>query len=104
MFWKKKRETSYEFRFIGGPLDGYQQKMPARPASVLAFPVDQNLLAALHGDKPPEVSRITSVAFYQGQRIDTHSWQFHFVRSTTPEEAEKACHQQIGTRGRIQRT
>jgi hypothetical protein len=43
------------------------------------------------------------VAFYQGQRIDTHSWQFHFVRSTTPEEAEKACHQQIGKRGRIQR-
>ena len=94
MFWKK-RESNHEFRFVGGPLDGYEQTMPFRPSPILAFPVDYNLLAALHGDAPPEVSQITSVAFYEGKEIGTRSWQFCFMRSTTPEEAEKTCQKRL---------
>jgi hypothetical protein len=92
MFWNK-RESSYKFTFVGGPLDGYQQQMPFRPAQILAFPVDRNLLAALHGDEPPTTSNITSVAFYEGSQTSAETWRFHFLRSTTPEEAEQTCHQ-----------
>ena len=63
MFWKK-RDAACDFTFVGGPLDGYKQQMAFRPATMLAFPVDQNLLAALQGDESPQESRITSVAFY----------------------------------------
>ena len=99
MFWKK-RESSYEFTFVGGPLDGYRQLMPFRPAPILAFPVDRNLLAALQGDEPPGCSDITSVAFYQGSQTDAQSWQFRFLRATTPEEAEQTCQQEFRSSNR----
>jgi hypothetical protein len=86
MFWKK-RESNHEFRFVGGPLDGYEQTMPFRPSPILAFPVDRNLLAALHGNERPEESQVTSVAFYEGLEVGTRSWRFRFLKSIAPEEA-----------------
>ena len=77
--------------------------MAFRPASILAFPVDQNLLAALQGDEPPRESKITSVAFYEGGQTDTHVWQFRFVRSTSPTEAELAFRDGFGSVNRADR-
>lgn len=77
--------TTCEVQFVGGPLDGCHEVIPRKPeslASVIAIPINANLLLALEGR--PRGARLpaTSVAVYE-LHVTTGNFRYQFVGPTT---------------------
>lgn len=85
-------EYGCHIAFVGGPLDGYSQRVPIPRkslAATLAVPVNPLRLAAFHGDTrslDDDADHPTSVAFYQLEKLHELLPRYLFLGAARPQD------------------